>query len=196
LLEDLGGNDSYRNGKYSLGAAAHFAVGCQVDLSGDDRYNVGNESAVNQFQGHARDGSIGVSIDGDGRDEYFFKSHCAGSGDLASIGLFWDRRGDDRYTVDYGPPDFAAGGSGAPGASGTPGWSDTPPMGSATLYTPFHSFRDDLDAVGFFLDSGGRDEYAWKDGPAEDGGEWKSIRGPRSLGLGLDVEWFKRRNGE
>jgi hypothetical protein len=190
LLEDLGGNDSYRNGKYSLGAAAHFAVGCQVDLSGDDRYNVGNESAVNQFQGHARDGSIGVSIDGDGRDEYFLKSHCAGSGDLASIGLFWDRRGDDRYTVAYEPPDVA------PGGSGTPGWSDTPPMGSATLYTPFHSFRDDLDAVGFFLDSGGRDEYAWKDGPAEDGGEWKSIRGPRSLGLGLDVEWFKRRNGE
>ncbi len=82
ILEDRGGNDRYRNGKYSSGAAAHFAVGIHVDLAGDDRYNEGNETAKNQYQGHARDGAIGVFIDGDGNDDYTLRSHCGGSADL------------------------------------------------------------------------------------------------------------------
>jgi hypothetical protein len=183
ILEDLGGNDAYRNGKYSLGAAAHFAIGCQVDRSGDDRYNVGNQTAVNQLQGHARDGSIGVSIDGDGNDQYLFKSHCGGSGDLGSIGLFWDRRGDDLYRVVYAPP------------ATSDGWSDTPPMGTTTAYPPFRSFRDDLATVGLFLDTGGRDAYLWTDGIARENRAWPSHRGPRAQGLGLDAEWFAAPGG-
>ncbi len=179
ILEDLGGDDTYRNGKYSLGAAAHFGIGCQVDLSGNDRYNVGNQAAVNQFQGHARDGSIGISWDGDGDDEYLFKSHCAGSGDLNSIGVFWDRRGDDRYHVSYEPPPEAN------------GWSDTPPMGTTTVYAAFHSFRDDLASVGVFLDTGGRDSYRWTNGPAANNRDWLSHRGPNAWGLGWDIDWFR-----
>jgi len=193
FLEDLGGNDSYRNGKYSLGAGAHFAIGCQVDLSGDDKYNVGNTAAVNQYQGHARDGSIGISIDGDGDDQYLLRSHCAGSGDLNAIGFFWDRRGNDVYDVRYellGPAN---------------GWSDTPPMGTATLYTPFRSFRDDVDAIGLFLDTGGRDVYKWEAPdssktpdslqtvPRSERGndrEWSSHRGRNSRGCGMDREVF------
>ncbi len=213
FLEDLGGNDTYRNGKYSLGAGAHFAIGCQVDLSGDDRYNFGNADAVNQYQGHARDGSIGISIDGDGDDAYLLRSHCAGSGDLNAIGFFWDRRGNDAYDIRYtllGPPN---------------GWTDTPPMGTATLYTPFRSFRDDVEAVGLFLDTGGRDIYRWESpdsagapestkGPGaskpqdiskarEDSllaiprsergndSEWPSHRGGASRGYGMDREVFR-----
>ncbi len=191
ILEDLGGNDTYRNGKYSLGAGAHFALGCQVDLSGDDLYNIGNETAVNQYQGHARDGSIGVSIDGDGDDRYLFRSHCGGSGDLCSIGFFWDRRGNDRYEVRYEML------GGAPN-----GWSDTPPMGTATMYTPFRSWRDDLDAAGVFLDTGGADSVAWTpvgdaataDSAAArragDGRSWPSRRNPRSHGIGIDAVWY------
>ncbi len=178
MLEDLGGNDAYRNGKYSLGAAAHFAIGCQVDLSGNDRYNTANPQAVNQFQGHARDGSIGISIDGDGDDQYLFKSHCGGSGDLNSIGLFWDRRGADTYQVDYAPPPEPT------------GWNDTPPMGTTTTYTPFRSFRDDIDAVGIFLDTGGFDQYIWPMGPALNNGEWPTRREPRGWGIGVDREWY------
>jgi hypothetical protein len=195
FLEDLGGNDRYRNGKYSLGAGAHFAVGCQVDISGDDLYNMGNEAVVNQYQGHARDGSIGISIDGDGNDQYTLRTHCAGSGDLNAIGFFWDRRGDDTYNATYkllGPAN---------------GWTDTPPMGTATVYTPFRSFRDDLDAIGLFLDTGGCDQYGW-DQPADssaasdqkatspvdsgrgNGREWPSNRSASSRGYGVDVDLF------
>jgi len=173
ILEDLGGDDVYRNGKYSLGAAAHFAIGSAVDLSGDDRYNVGNATAVNQYHGHARDGSIGVAIDGAGNDRYLFRSHCGGSADLGSLALFWDREGDDLYEARLDAP------------SGDPNWSDTPPMGSATLYAPFHGFRDDLDAIGIFLDTGGRDSYP-DGGEPREGAVWIRRRGIRSLGYGLD----------
>lgn len=182
ILEDRGGNDSYRSGKYSIGAAAHFAIGCKVDLAGDDSYAVGYDAAVNQYNGHARDGSIGVSIDGDGNDRYFLKSHAAGSADLGSIGLFWDRRGDDQYTLVYAPADSG-------------GWSDTPPLGTATLYTPFNSFRDDIRSYGLFIDSGGDDRYTWQeqgkgivywDTVPADGATWRSRRSRISLGLGLD----------
>ncbi len=194
ILEDLGGNDTYRNGKYSLGAGAHFAIGCQVDLSGDDRYNVDNDVAVNQYQGHARDGSIGISIDGDGNDEYYWRSHCGGSADLNSIGLFWDRRGNDVYHVRYellGPPN---------------GWTDTPPMGTATRYTPFRSFRDDLESIGIFMDTQGQDVYQWEESDSAgvkahplsrpDRGnnlEWLTRRAPNSKGLGIDQEIYPAR---
>ncbi|MCK4719303.1 hypothetical protein KAU08_01515, partial [bacterium] len=68
-LEDRGGNDQYFNEQYSCGSAPHFAIGSCVDLSGDDRYNIGNEEGCErQIQGHARDGSIAVFIDGSGND--------------------------------------------------------------------------------------------------------------------------------
>jgi hypothetical protein len=180
ILEDYSGNDSYRNGKYSLGAGAHFAIGCQVDLSGNDLYNTGNLTAVNQFQGHARDGSIGISIDGDGDDRYYFKSHCGGSGDLTSIGFFWDRRGNDVYDLNY----EIIGGT-------ANGWADTPPMGTTTFYLPFYSWRDDIEAFGIFLDSSGDDAYnlngasGWEGFPANNT-MWKMNRGKRGNGLGWD----------
>jgi hypothetical protein len=179
ILEDRGGNDVYENGKYSSGAGAHFGVGVHVDLAGDDRYNAGVTTAVNQYQGHARDGSIGIFIDGDGRDTYRLRNHCAGAGDLGSIGFFWDRRGDDTYEVlgnELGPPN---------------GWNETPPFGAATTIEPQRSFRDDLGTYGLFLDTGGRDTYRWDVKPtqdAKDGGRWTRRNGPRSFGFGLDAD--------
>ena len=188
ILEDLGGDDVYENGKYSLGAAAHFAVGCQVDLAGDDAYNQGVATAVNQHQGHARDGSLGISIDGDGNDRYQFRNLCGGAADLNSIGFFWDRRGDDAYTLWWNP-------MGPPN-----GWAETPPMGTVSRYEPFRSFRDELDAFGIFLDTGGTDTWTWKDLPADaklfpvgvpfgaNGTRWTHRPGGRSAGVGIDVE--------
>ncbi len=173
ILEDRGGDDRYRNGKYSSGAAAHFAIGLHVDLAGDDVYNEGNDTAKNQFQGHARDGSIGVFIDGDGDDRYEFHTHCAGSGDLASIGLFWDRRGADRYGWRSAYRDSSD-------------WATTPPLGSTTKYDPFRSFRDDLPTWGIFIDSGGTDTYD-TDGIGADGTSWRMNRYPLAWGIGYDL---------
>lgn len=153
MLEDWEGDDVYTNGKYSLGAGAHFAIGVQVDLMGNDAYNVGNGDVVNQYQGHARDGSIGVSIDGSGNDRYRFRTHCGGSADLNSIGWLWDRGGDDTYDCEYvllAEPN---------------GWTDTPPLGTTTINAPFGSFRDELMSVGLFLDGVGSDTYRWSGTP-------------------------------
>jgi hypothetical protein len=177
VLEDRGGNDVYENGKYSLGAGAHFAIGVQVDLAGDDRYNVGVATTKNQFQGHARDGSVGISVDGDGNDRYALKNMCAGCADLNSVALFWDRRGDDVYE-----------------AAMEKDLGDTGPFGTATVYPPFRSYRDDLPAVGVFLDTGGKDTYAGdprgekgvRDGAGADA-EWRESRNRASFGVGLDL---------
>lgn len=150
MLEDWSGNDTYINGKYSLGAGAHYAIGVQVDLQGDDQYNVGNRNVVNQYQGHARDGSIGVSIDGAGNDQYTFRSHCGGSADLCSVGLFWDRSGDDEYLIDYVLVGEAN------------GWADTPPCGTTTRNAPSHTYRDDLPSIGVFIDGVGGDTIVWE----------------------------------
>ncbi len=176
-LEDLGGNDVYENGKYSLGAAAHYSIGVQVDLAGDDRYNVGIATTKNQFQGHARDGSVGISIDGDGNDHYVLKNMCGGSADLCSVALFWDRRGEDVYEATM-EKDL-----------GEPG-----PFGSASMYPPSRSYRDDLPAVGVFLDTGGKDTYSGdprKDAGARDGAGWKESRSSQSFGFGWDAEIYR-----
>lgn len=183
-LEDRAGNDIYRSGKYSIGAAAHFAIGCKVDLAGDDTYSIGYDSAKNQYNGHARDGSIGISIDGGGNDRYFLKTNCAGSADLGSIGLFWDRGGNDEYNIYYPVPTDT-------------GWSDSPPLGTATLYPPFSNFRDDLPSYGLFIDSGGDDKYIWDNRSGSifhwdvmpgNRKEWRSRRSRISLGFGMDGE--------
>jgi hypothetical protein len=173
VLEDRGGDDVYENGKYSLGAGAHFAIGVQVDLLGDDRYNQGVTTTKNQFQGHARDGSIGISIDGDGNDRYLLKNLCAGCADLGSVALFWDRRGDDVYD-----------------ATMEEGLGDAAPFGSATVYPPSNSWRDDLLAVGIFLDTGGTDVYRGDprgEKGAKDGVSWSERKGPVSRGFGADL---------
>ena len=146
------------------------------DLEGDDQYNLGNAAAKNQFQGHARDGSIGIFIDGGGNDQYELRSHCAGSGDLGSIGLFWDRRGRDHYLYEPLP-------------LGDSPWNATPPLGSTTEYDRFDSFRDDLPVYGIFLDSGGQDRYA-TGGLGGNDRIWSMQRGPQAWGLGIDGAFY------
>ncbi len=169
LLEDRAGDDVYENGKYSSGAAAHYAVGCHVDLAGNDRYDQGVATAKNQYQGHARDASIGVFLDGGGNDRYFLRNMCAGSGNLCSVALFWDRAGDDSYEW-----------------SGDDSVGSIPPCGTATADAPMRHVRDDLATIGVFLDTGGGTDVYPALLPAKNSTSWKDRRGPRSFGFGLD----------
>ncbi len=178
VLEDRGGDDVYENGKYSSGAGAHYAIGVHVDLDGNDRYNQGVTGTKNQYQGHARDGSIGVFVDGGGNDAYAFRPNCAGSADLASVGLFWDRSGDDTYAFTPDPPP-------ADGTAANTDWL-RPPFGTATVYRAANrSFRDDQASIGVFLDTGGKDVYP--DGTAaKDGSAWREHPWATSWGFGVD----------
>lgn len=185
ICEDRRGNDTWRSGKYSIGAAAHFAIGCNVDAEGDDAYAVGYTQAVNQYLGHARDGSIGIAINGTGNDQYYLKTHSGGSADLGSLALLWDAAGNDLYMMDTLK------------VGATDGWSDTPPLGGASGYPPFYTFRDDIQSYGIFLDTGGKDIYQlheansnaipWARKPA-DNTHWLFIRSPRERGIGIDME--------
>jgi hypothetical protein len=155
-----------------------------VDLSGNDRYNVGNKALQCQTQGCARDASIAWFIDGDGDDEYFHTNRCGGSGDLNSIAVFWDRAGKDKYTSDRNHP-YAADRS----------W------GGACEYPPFGGFRDKMVTFGLFFDTGGADEYTeipLKE-PVEGAGPtlagnnktWKHNDTPRFRALGQDEDIFE-----
>jgi hypothetical protein len=189
-LEDLGGNDTYNNEWYSAGSAPHFAIGCCVDLTGDDMYNIGNDNVACQTQGCARDGSVGVFIDGEGNDQYSHTNRCAGAGDLNSIALFWDRTGDDSYTCNRDAP-----------------YVTDRSYGDSSEYPPFNSFRDEMATVGVFLDTGGTDTYAEllptptevAEGEPEpepipllqfgDNLDWQHRSGPRFWSYGIDTEW-------
>jgi len=185
ILEDRGGNDSYFNEQYSCGSAPHFAIGCLVDLTGDDRYNVGNVDVERQIQGHARDGSFAVFIDGSGDDQYFLPNLAAGSSDLNCLTLFWDRMGDDNYIADRNPPRGTA-------------YS----FGDSTRYSPFHTFRDKMASIGVFLDTGGSDVYSENDPPDpetaanlnripfENNFEWMQRIEHPNYGYGLDTNYF------
>lgn len=172
ILEDRGGDDNYRCWEYSMGSAPHMAIGCMVDLSGDDCYNTADMQEQYRYLGHARDGSIGIFLDGDGSDAYLVNRLSGGSGDLNSIGYFWDRYGDDLYYASTNSQSF---GAGYPrGDDGT--------------------FRDTMANIGVFLDTQGLDEYVFAEpgvGPScEDSMEWQHQDGPVIWGYGLDMDWY------
>ncbi|MEO1278727.1 MAG: hypothetical protein AAFV77_07240, partial [Planctomycetota bacterium] len=185
VLVDGAGDDHYSAMAWSQGAAAHFAVGIHVDLDGNDTYNANPERmanpytseeqwiAENQYAGHARDGALGIFVDGAGNDEYVLRANCGGSGDLNSVGFFWDRSGDDRYTgleIDPSPRNA--------------NWT-RPPMGTITIYPePFRSFRDDLRAYGVFLDTGGTDTYEGLESAARNSHVWsEEFLNGRAVGI-------------
>lgn len=187
ILEDREGNDTYRSGKYSIGSAAHYGIGCKIDFLGDDKYAVGYNEAVNQYCGHARDGSIGISIDGSGNDRYYLKQLCGGSADLCSIGIFWDREGKDEYNLLYELKGEAT------------GWADTPPLGTATKYEKQNGWRDDINSYGIFWDTEGDDIYNWDSKSSEqfysekadNNKKWFSHRATNSWGIGFDLQFYK-----
>jgi hypothetical protein len=125
-----------------------------------------------------------VFVDGDGDDAYDVCHNCAGSADLNSVGLFWDRRGADRYT--FHPTDLT---------EPPNGWNDTGAFGTVTRYKPFHSFRDDLPSWGVFLDTGGgQDTYVNERAPkgfeptaAANDTAWRTPGAARCFGLGYDL---------
>lgn len=172
VFEERGGNDSYRCWEYSQGSAPHMAIGCMVDLSGDDIYNTMDIQDQYRYAGHARDGSIGIFVDGDGDDEHLLQRLSGGSGDLNSIGFFWDRYGMDTYYASH-PQSF--------GAATSRGFDGT--------------FRDEMNNIGVFMDTWGFDDYIFDDPESSnpscgDNMEWRHQTGPVFWGYGVDMDWY------
>jgi len=165
ILEDYCGDDIYNGYWYAQGASAHFAIGCHVDLKGNDKYN--NDFARSQFLGNGRDGSLAVFIDGSGDDYYIVCDRSAGVGDLNGIGWFWDKDGDDYYKIQTGQ-----------------GFTKTPVIGAATTQSGLErTFRAVMKSIGVFVDTGGNDTY-------DDEMYMDTYVTDRKLQAGNDKEWW------
>lgn len=93
LLWDGGGNDLYEMTQYGQGSGIHLAVGGLVDVGGSDAYVM--HSGLGQ--GGSHDFAASVLHDRGGNDRYDGNTSCNGCGLTNSVGLFFERAGDDTY---------------------------------------------------------------------------------------------------
>jgi hypothetical protein len=131
LLSDVAGDDLYDGIWYVQGSGAHFGLGILVESAGNDVYN----AEINMAQGAGHDFTLGMLIDEAGDDIYNAPNLSLGGGNANGIGFFWDKRGDDRYNST---------------AATTLGRANTAARGGLRNY---------INTIGFFLDTGGTDEY-------------------------------------
>lgn len=97
---DLGGNDKYLGGDFTI-ASGLFGIGLLYDIQGDDLYHSQNFSQASGIFG------IGYLHDYDGNDTYRAGSNTQGMG-FFGIGLLIDDVGNDAYTIDAHGQAFAA----------------------------------------------------------------------------------------
>ncbi|MHC4944022.1 MAG: hypothetical protein ACYTG7_13485 [Planctomycetota bacterium] len=92
MLLDLTGDDSYRSGSESQGAAMGRGLGLLLDGRGYDFYNSQDRS-----QGYGGSGGIGILRDTLGNDNYLARDFVQGMGDAGSLGMLIDDAGNDQY---------------------------------------------------------------------------------------------------
>jgi len=98
LFSDGGGNDKYNAVSHSQGYAAHYSLAGFIDENGNDEYNLlTDKNRITQIMGSGRDFSAGFFIEREGDDIYHFGNRSAGIGDLNGIGVLLDCNGDDQY---------------------------------------------------------------------------------------------------
>jgi hypothetical protein len=156
ILADAAGNDAYDGKWYVQGSAAHFALCLFLEDGGDDRYNQVIVPAATSI-GVGHDFSVGIHVDGGGRDVYRAPGLSLGAGNANGVGMLINVGGDDEY--------HAAG---------------EPTLGVANLSgeIPAGSARETRPTFGLFLDVGGVDVY---DAPGStvvrgDGAQWTNNR--------------------
>lgn len=98
MLFDMTGDDHFNSITHSQGSAVHTALALFADLSGNDEYNTATDSSrLTQSMGYGRDGSAAFFIEQSGDDRFIFGNKSFGVGDIQSLGLAVDCRGDDSY---------------------------------------------------------------------------------------------------
>ena len=95
FLYDEAGNDLYEMTQYGQGSGIHLAIGGLIDNAGNDTYVM--HSGLGQ--GGSHDFAASVLMDRGGNDHYMGMTSCNGTGLTNSVGLFFDRSGDDTYAA-------------------------------------------------------------------------------------------------
>lgn len=95
---DKEGDDTYNAISHSQGYAAHYSLASFIEKSGNDNYNCDTDiDKITQIIGGGRDNSVGLFYDKNGDDTYFFGNRSAGIGDMNGIGVLKDYAGNDTY---------------------------------------------------------------------------------------------------
>jgi hypothetical protein len=105
ILDDMAGNDRYIAGRYAQGAGIHSSAGVLIDRTGDDSYYA--STGVAQGVGH--DYGVGFFEDDAGNDNYWGGTLVQAAATGGSIGVFLDGEGKDRYSYLGKGGGFAAG---------------------------------------------------------------------------------------
>ena len=140
-LYDVDGDDTYLAARAALGAGERLGVGVLEDRAGADRFgDRATDRTAFASAGSGQDLGVGVFIDRAGDDVHAHSFRSMGFGQLNGFGLFLDVDGDDTYFAD---------------ANESMGQAALTILGSEPADNP----RRRLGTFGWFLDTGGRDDY-------------------------------------
>ncbi len=92
ILNDRDGDDQYISGRYSQGAGIHSSVGILEDEKGNDFYY----ASFGVAQGMGHDFGVGFFVDDGGDDFYWGGTLVQGAATNGSLGLFIDMQGKDQ----------------------------------------------------------------------------------------------------
>ncbi len=162
VLYDLAGNDRYSAGVFAQGCGYLGGSGFLMDDAGSDTLK-----AAYYAQGAAAHRGVGVLINRGGNDSYDVEIQCAqGCGHDLGVGWLLDTGGDDRYRA-YRLAQGAANENGwglCVDLSGSDSYAQAASAASAdslgaSKLSKWGTMREDMPALGLFLDAGGRDAY-------------------------------------
>jgi len=165
LLIDAAGDDLHEHLWYAAGAAAHFGVGILLqDGAGADTYGL-PEQPAHMSQGAAHHFGLGALFERGGSDLYYLPTMGAGAASCASVGLFVDDWGNDRYEAQHSAA-----------------------LGVTALGTCEE--RGEALTRAVFIDASGQDSYAASVAEAAEAGRWGTTLDahPSQLALGIDLE--------
>lgn len=101
VFADLQGNDHYKAARYGLASGAHYAEGLFLDYFGNDVYD---STGPTYNCGCSWDRSLFLFVDAAGNDVYNLqRSAGPARGDIGSLGIAADLRGDDVYNLSSMP---------------------------------------------------------------------------------------------
>ncbi len=173
VLADDAGTDTRRAVYYAQGASAHRAVGILIDRgAGNDTYITESQCAL----GCGHDFGLGWLLDEAGNDRYEAKRLALGASNENGWGFFVDLAGDDSYKI-------------------TTDGNNADSFGGGRL-NKWGTMREDMPALGFFLDAGGADQYEGLPS-AKDNATWLYPRRYPDLdlrserGVGCDGEYAR-----
>lgn len=141
IVVDRGGNDTYESCYFTQGSGAHYCNGVLIDQEGNDIHKLFETAGAAFGFGWDFTNAFLINIGGD--DQYRAKNISYGLAEIRSNAFFIELGGNDRY-------EFSQDGRGIGGAT----WRND--YGKPSRLTPYYSYAKSL---GTFIDIGGQDEY-------------------------------------